>query len=94
MPININKLNLDEQEQLAAVGHFWQKWGVLLLGAVVVALLAVAGWYGYGWYQGQQAVKANALYDQVLADARAADTDKLATSLKAMQSSYASTVQT
>ncbi len=94
MVINTNKLNLEEQEKLAAVGHFWKTWGTVLAGSTAVALLAVAGWYGYGWYQGQQAVKATALYEQVVSDASTADADKLAASLKALQDSYGSTTQT
>ena len=94
MVINTNKLNLQEQEKLAAVGHFWKTWGSVLAGSATVALLAVAGWYGYGWYQGQQSLKAMTLYEQVLQDASTADTDKLGLSLKAMQDSYAGTRQT
>ena len=94
MVINTNKLNLQEQEKLAAVGHFWKTWGSALTGSAAVALLAVAGWYGYGWYQGQQSLKAMTLYEQVLQDASTADTDRLSLSLKAMQDSYAGTRQT
>ena len=93
MVINTNKLNLEEQEKLAAVGHFWKTWGTVLAGSTAVALLAVAGWYGYGWYQGPQAVKATALYEQVVSDASTADADKLAASLKALQDGYGSTLQ-
>lgn len=93
MVINVNKLNLEEQEKLAAVGHFWKTWRASLSAVAIVVLLGLAGWYGYGWYQGRQALKAATLYDQILADAQSGDTAKLAASLKAMQDSYASTVQ-
>lgn len=93
MVINVNKLNLEEQEKLAAVGHFWKTWRASLSAVAIVALLGLASWYGYGWYQGRQALKAATLYDQILVDAQSGDTDKLAASLKAMQDSYASTVQ-
>ena len=93
MVINVNKLNLEEQEKLAAVGHFWKTWRASLSAVAIVALLGLASWYGYGWYQGRQALKAATLYDQILADAQSGDTDKLAASLRAIQGSYASTVQ-
>lgn len=94
MVINTNKLNLEEQEKLAAVGHFWKNWGGKLLGLTIVALLTVAAVFGYNWYQVQQSGKAMALYNQVLADARAADADKLASSLKAMQDNHPGAIPT
>lgn len=94
MVINTNKLNLEEQEKLAAVGHFWKNWGSKLLGLTIVALLTVAAVFGYNWYQVQQSGKAMALYNQVLADARAADADKLASSLKAMQDNHPGAIPT
>lgn len=94
MVINTNKLNLEEQEKLAAVGHFWKNWGSKLLGLTIVALLTVAAVFGYNWYQVQQSGKAMALYNQVLLDARAADADKLASSLKAMQDNHPGAIPT
>ncbi|MDO4768768.1 MAG: tetratricopeptide repeat protein [Brachymonas sp.] len=88
MVINTNKLNLEEQEKIAAVGHFWKAWGSKLVGLTIVASLTVGAVYGYHWYQGQQSIKAMNLYNQVLADARVADTDKLTASLKALQDGY------
>lgn len=88
MVINTNKLNLEEQEKIAAVGHFWKVWGTKLLGLVIVAGLTFAAVYGYHWHQGQQATKAMHLYNQVLVNARLADVDKLTASLKALQNGY------
>ena len=53
MVINVNKLNLEEQEKLAAVGHFWKTWRASLSAVAIVVLLGLASWYGYGWYQGR-----------------------------------------
>lgn len=87
----IQNLDLEEQEQLDKLRHFWEKWGTLITTVVVLALLAFAGWRGYQWYESNQAVKASALYDQIQADADAGDTAKLANSLKLMQDDFAST---
>ena len=91
MVIKVHKLNHEEQEKLASIGHFWDSWGGMLTAVLVAALLAFAGWRGYLWYQTSQAVKASALYDQVMADAQSGDTAKLAASLKMMEGSYGST---
>ena len=87
----IQNLDLEEQEQLDKLRHFWEKWGTLITTVVVLALLAFAGWRGYQWYESNQAVKASALYDQIQAEADAGDTAKLANSLKLMQDDFAST---
>lgn len=92
MVINTNKLNLEEQEKIAAVGHFWKAWGSKLLGLAIVSSLTVGAVYGYHWYQSQQSTKAMHLYNQVLADARVADTNKLTASLKALQDGYPRTL--
>lgn len=91
MAIQIQNLDLEEQEQLDKLKHFWERWGNLISGVLIVALLAFAAWRGYDWYQSRQAAQASALYDQVLANAEAGDTAKLTNSLKAMQDSYKST---
>ena len=91
MVIKVHKLNHEEQEKLASIGHFWDSWGGILTAVLVAALLSFAGWRGYLWYQSSQAIKASALYDQVVADAQSGDTAKLAASLKLMQGSYGST---
>ena len=91
MFIKTHKLNHEEQEKLASIGHFWKTWGPVLSAAVLAILLAFAGWHGYQWYQGKQAAKASTLFEQVLADAQSGDSAKLAASFKQMQESYAST---
>ena len=87
----IQNLDLEEQEQLDKLKHFWEKWGTLITTVVVVGLLGFASWRGYQWYESNQAVKASALYDQVQADADAGDVAKLANSLKLMLDDFAST---
>lgn len=91
MAIQIQNLDLEEQEQLDKLKHFWERWGNLISGVLIVALLGFAGWRGYDWYQSRQAGQAYGLYDQVQANAEAGDTTKLASSLKAMQDDYKST---
>ena len=43
--------DLQEQDQLDAFKAFWAKYGNLLLTLLTVALLAVAGWRAWGWWQ-------------------------------------------
>ena len=42
-----NQLDLEEQEQLDQLKHFWSRYGNLITGLLVVVLLAVVAWNGY-----------------------------------------------
>jgi predicted negative regulator of RcsB-dependent stress response len=57
--------DLQEQDQLDAFKAYWNKYGNLLLTAITVVLLAVAGWRAWGWWQQKQAIEASVLYDQL-----------------------------
>ena len=69
-------LDLEEQEQLDQLKHFWNRWGNLLMSVVTVALLAYAGWNGWQWYQRDQSAKAAMLYDELQRATDAADVGK------------------
>jgi len=56
-------LDLEEQEQLDALKHFWNKWGSLISSVLIVVLLAFAGWNGWQYWQNRQAGYAVALYE-------------------------------
>lgn len=59
--------DLEEQEQLAAIKAWWERWGNLVLTAVTVVLLAIAAFNGWRWYERHEAGNAGALYDEFLA---------------------------
>ena len=66
-------LNLDEQEQLDELKHFWKRYGNLILWALIVVFGAFAAWNGYGYWQRYQAVPASAMYDEVERAAQSGD---------------------
>lgn len=57
--------DLEEQEKLAQIKHFWKQHGNLLTAILVVALLALAGWWGWKAWQNRQATQATALYEEL-----------------------------
>ena len=65
--------DLEEQEQLAALKAWWKEHGHLVLGTITAALLVLAAWNGWQWYQRTQAQEAAALYENLQAAARAGD---------------------
>jgi predicted negative regulator of RcsB-dependent stress response len=69
--------DLEEQEQLAGIKAFWERRGNLILIVATAALVAVAGWRGWGWYQMQQAMKASAVWADLQKAAEAKDVAKV-----------------
>ena len=57
--------DLEEQEQLAALKAWWQENGGLVMTAITLVLVALAGWQGWNYYQRNQAVQASNLYSVV-----------------------------
>jgi predicted negative regulator of RcsB-dependent stress response len=59
-----NHLDLEEQEQLDQLKHFWKQYGNLITWALIAVLAAFAGWNGYQYWQRSQSSQAAALFDE------------------------------
>lgn len=57
--------DLEEQESLAQLKAWWDKWGNLVLTLITVICLAFAGWNGWNWYKRNQGAKATVAYVQL-----------------------------
>lgn len=84
-------LDLEEQEQLDQLKHFWQQYGNLITWVLTGVLAAYAGWNLYQYWQRDQAVQAAAMYDEVERIARLKDTDKLERALGDMKDKFGAT---
>lgn len=60
-----NQLDLEEQEQLDQLKHFWNQYGNAITWALIVVLGAFASWNFYQYWQRSQATQAAALFDEV-----------------------------
>ncbi len=60
-----NQLDLEEQEQLDQIKHFWNQYGNLITWVFVAVLASVAAWNGYHYWQRSQAVQAAAMFDEM-----------------------------
>lgn len=69
-------LDLEEQEQLAQLKHFWAQYGNLITWVLIIALGGFAAFNGWNWWQREQAVKAGAMFDEIDRAAEAGDADK------------------
>lgn len=55
--------DLEEQEQIAQLKAWWDKYGTLTLGLLSLALVAILGWQGLNWYENSQASQARGYYE-------------------------------
>lgn len=60
-----NHLDLEEQEQLDQLKHFWKQYGNAISWLLIVVFGAFAAWNGYQWWTKRQAEQASAMYEEV-----------------------------
>jgi predicted negative regulator of RcsB-dependent stress response len=70
-------LNLEEQEQLDELKHFWKKYGNAITWLLIAVMGSYAAWNGYLYWQQQQSTKASALFDEVEKSVISGDVAKL-----------------
>lgn len=84
-------LDLEEQEQLDQIKHFWKTWGNLITGVLIVVLGGFAAWNGHQYWQRNQATKAAVLFDEVERAVTASDLARVERSLADMQDKFGGT---
>ena len=88
-----NHLDLEEQEQLDQLKHFWNTWGTLISTVLVVVFGALAAWNGYQFWQNRQATQAAALFDAVEVAIQTGDQARVEQAFGDIRNKYAGTVQ-
>jgi predicted negative regulator of RcsB-dependent stress response len=86
-----NALDLEEQEQLDQLKHFWKTWGNLISWVLIAVLGSYAAWNGYQYWQRSQSVKASALFDEVERAVASGELSRVERSLADMQDKFGST---
>jgi predicted negative regulator of RcsB-dependent stress response len=84
-------LDLEEQEQLDQVKHFWKQYGNLITWLLIVVLAAYAGWNGYNYWQRSQAAQAAAMYDEVERAAQSGDVARVERAFTDMKDKFGGT---
>lgn len=69
--------DLEEQEQLDQLKHFWAKHGNLITWGLILVLAAYAGWNGWQYWQRKSAAEATALYEALDQAAQAQDAERV-----------------
>jgi len=88
-----NNFDLQEQEQLDELKHFWNTWGTLITWVLIVILGAIAAWNGYRLWQSRQAQQAMALVEAVELAAQTGDMARVEQAFGDMKAGYAGTTQ-
>lgn len=86
-----NHLDLEEQEQLDQLKHFWKQYGNAITWALIVVLGAFASWNFYQYWQRNQALQAAALFDEVDRAAQSTDVTRLDRVFADMKGRFSST---
>ena len=84
-------LDLEEQEQLDQIKHFWTQYGNAITWLLIAVLGGFAAWNGWNFWQNRQAVQAAALFDEVQGASQANDAERLKRALADMRASFPKT---
>ena len=84
-------LDLEEQEQLAELKHFWARYGNLITWVLIVVFGTVAAWNGYQYWQGRQSSQASVMYDEVDRAVLSGDMPRIERSLADMKDRFGGT---
>ncbi len=88
-----NHLDLEEQEQLDQLKHFWNTWGTPITAVLLVVMGGLAAWNGYQYWQNRQASQAAALLDAVEVAVQARDQARVELAFGDLKNKYAGTPQ-
>lgn len=86
-----NQLDLEEQEQLDQIKHFWKQYGNAITWLLIVVMGAFASWNLYHYWQRSQAQQAAALFDEVDRAVLAADAARMDRVFSDMKDKFAAT---
>ncbi len=84
-------LDLEEQEQLDELKHFWKTYGDLITWVLIAVFGTIAAWNGWQYWQRTQSAQASVMFDAVDRAATVGDMARLERSLADMKDKFGST---
>jgi predicted negative regulator of RcsB-dependent stress response len=84
-------LDLEEQEQLAEIKHFWNEYGNLITWVLIAVFAAIAAWNGWHYWERTQSTQAAAMYDEVERAAQAGETTRVERAFSDMKDKFGRT---
>ena len=85
-------LDLEEQEQLAALKAWWKEYGNLILLVITGAVIAIGAWQGWRVYQRTQGQQASVVYETLARAAGTGDLKAMREASGALAESYSRTL--
>ncbi len=84
-------LDLEEQEQLAEIKHFWNEYGNLITWVVIAVFGSIAAWNGWQYWQRTQSAQAAAMYEEVDRAAQGGDVTRVERAFSDMKDKFGRT---
>ncbi len=84
-------LDLEEQEQLDQIKHFWKQYGNFINWLLIIVLGGFAAWNFYNYWNRQQAAQASAMFDAVDQSVQSGDAAKIERAFTDMKDKFGST---
>jgi predicted negative regulator of RcsB-dependent stress response len=84
----VKPLDLQEQEQLDQLKHFWNKYGNAILWVLIIVFFSIAAFNGWNYWKQRQALSAATLYDAVETASTAKDVEKLKRAVSDMNEQF------
>ena len=81
-------LDLEEQEQLAEIKHFWNKYGNLITWALILVLGGYAAWNGWNYWNTRKSAEASALYAELERGAQSSDVARVQRAFDDLRKGY------
>ena len=84
-------LDLEEQEQLDELKHFWKQYGNLITWSLIAALSAFAAWNGFQYWQRSQSAQSAVMFDEIERAVQSGDTARTERALSDMKDRFGRT---
>ena len=85
-------LDLEEQEQLDELKHFWKQYGNLITWSLIAVLSAFAAWNGFQYWQRTQSAQSAVMFDEIERAVQSGDTARTERALADMKDRFGGTV--
>lgn len=85
--------DLEEQEQIDAIKHFWKQWGNLITWVLIVVLGAFSAYNGWQYWQRSKAAQAALMHDEMQRSISSGDASRVERALADMKEKFGGTAQ-
>lgn len=85
-------LDLEEQEQLDELKHFWNQYGNLITWVLIAVFGSIAAWNGWQYWERRQSAQASIMFDEVERVTKSGSGDQIERAFGDMKERFSGTV--